>query len=173
MDLELKRGDAEHLASINVNKTGFAGTIDGSAVEGSLTASVPGAVAFRVNGRSVQAHVARTDSGYLVWIAGRVLRFDAPADEEASVGGIGGGGDGTITPPMPGNVVKILVEVGQQVAAGTAVVIVESMKMQNAIDAPFDAVVESVNAKAGDLVQPGQAILVLKPLHEDGEAQAK
>jgi propionyl-CoA carboxylase alpha chain len=54
--------------------------------------------------------------------------------------------------PMPGLVVAIPVEPGQEVKAGETVAIIEAMKMQNILKAERDGVVKAVSAKAGDPV---------------------
>ena len=57
-----------------------------------------------------------------------------------------------IISPMPGLVVTLDIDVGQQVRAGEAVAVIEAMKMQNIIRAERDGVLKAVNAKAGDSV---------------------
>ena len=57
-----------------------------------------------------------------------------------------------VVSPMPGLVVSMDVEVGQDVKEGEALCVVEAMKMQNIIRAERDGVVKFVNAKAGDSV---------------------
>lgn len=57
-----------------------------------------------------------------------------------------------IQSPMPGLVVSIPVEVGQEVKSGETVAIIEAMKMQNILKAERDGVVKAVSAKAGDPV---------------------
>ena len=59
----------------------------------------------------------------------------------AAHGQAGPAGSGTVTVPMQGTIVKVLVEVGQQVAAGQAVVVLEAMKMENQISAERDGTV--------------------------------
>ncbi|MEK6410416.1 MAG: acetyl-CoA carboxylase biotin carboxylase subunit [Acidobacteriota bacterium] len=61
--------------------------------------------------------------------------------------------------PMPGQVLKILVEVGQQVSAGDPLVILEAMKMEQTLRAATDGVVEAVLVKQGDVVAPGDTLV--------------
>jgi acetyl/propionyl-CoA carboxylase alpha subunit len=61
--------------------------------------------------------------------------------------------------PMPGQVLKVLVEVGQHVSAGDALVILEAMKMEQTLRAATDGVVESVLVKQGDVVAPGDRLV--------------
>ena len=67
-----------------------------------------------------------------------------------------------VTAPMPGLVVKIQVEVGQQVRAGQGVVIVEAMKMENELKAPADGTVLRIEIEAGSTVDKGATLIVLE-----------
>ena len=64
-----------------------------------------------------------------------------------------------VASPMPGLVVTMDVEVGQEVKEGEALCVVEAMKMQNIIRAERDGVVKSVNARAGDSVGADDILL--------------
>ncbi|MGB0435464.1 MAG: acetyl/propionyl/methylcrotonyl-CoA carboxylase subunit alpha [Mycobacterium sp.] len=96
--------------------------------------------------------------GDQVWLsrAGRVVLVEEvreapvrPEDEH--------GGDAELTSPMPGSVVAVAVADGDSVEAGTAVVTVEAMKMEHALTAPVDGVVELI-VRAGDQVKVGQVL---------------
>ena len=63
-----------------------------------------------------------------------------------------------VVSPMPGLVVSIEVEPGQEVKAGETLCIVEAMKMQNIIRAERDGVIKTVNAKAGDSVSADEVL---------------
>jgi acetyl-CoA/propionyl-CoA carboxylase biotin carboxyl carrier protein len=69
---------------------------------------------------------------------------------------------GTITAPMQGTVIKLLVNVGQTVAQGDAVLVLEAMKMENQIQADKAGTVAKVNCKAGDTVGAGDVLLVIE-----------
>jgi biotin carboxyl carrier protein len=63
---------------------------------------------------------------------------------------------------MQGTVIKLLVNVGQTVAQGDAVLVLEAMKMENQIQADKAGVVAKVNCKAGDTVGAGDVLLVIE-----------
>ena len=69
--------------------------------------------------------------------------------------------------PMPGQVLKILVEVGQHVLAGDALVILEAMKMEQTLRAATDGVVEAVLVKQGDVVAPGDRLVEIVAMISD------
>jgi len=64
--------------------------------------------------------------------------------------------------PMQGTIVKVNVEVGQQVEAGDTVVILEAMKMENSVNAEKSGVVVSINVAAGDSVGAGDTVVVVE-----------
>ena len=69
---------------------------------------------------------------------------------------------GTITAPMQGTVIKLLVSQGQTVTQGEAVLVLEAMKMENQIQADKAGVISKVNCKAGDTVGSGDVLLVIE-----------
>ena len=69
---------------------------------------------------------------------------------------------GDITTPMPGRIVKIFVNPGDQVAMGDPLLVVEAMKMENQIQAPVAGTVGTVYIKEGDHVNPDETLLLLE-----------
>ena len=70
---------------------------------------------------------------------------------------------GKIKAHIPGLILKVHVTQGQKVQAGTPLLILEAMKMQNDVRAPQAGTVLTVNVKDGDLVSKGQLIVELAP----------
>lgn len=68
---------------------------------------------------------------------------------------------GVVKAPMPGLVVRVEVQVGQHVAPGTGLVVVEAMKMENELRAQTRGVVAQIHVKAGDRVEKGSALVTL------------
>jgi acetyl-CoA/propionyl-CoA carboxylase biotin carboxyl carrier protein len=73
-----------------------------------------------------------------------------------------GGGSGEVAAPMQGTIVKVNVEVGQTVAIGDSVVVLEAMKMENQIAAEKAGKVAKVNVKQGDTVGAGDVLVVIE-----------
>ncbi len=68
---------------------------------------------------------------------------------------------GTIVAPMPGTVLQVAVNVGDNVVKGQTLLILEAMKMENEIMAPADGVVQEVNVTQGVSVNAGDILVVL------------
>lgn len=70
--------------------------------------------------------------------------------------------DGTkVTAPMPGTILDIKVAVGDTVAAGQAICVLEAMKMENDVNAPVAGKVLSINATKGSQIDTGAVIAVI------------
>ena len=122
-----------------------------------LTASLDGdRLAVTLDGLRTDYLVAATDGQ--IWLAGggrtavvdEVREAPVRPDDEHS-------GDAELVSPMPGSVVAVGVEGGAHVDAGDVVVAVEAMKMEHALTAPVDGVVELLVA-VGDQVKVGQPL---------------
>ena len=123
----------------------------------SLTASLDDdRLTVTLDGLRTEYLVAAADGK--IWLSGRgrtamveeVREAPVRPDDEHS-------GDAELTSPMPGSVVAVGVQDGQRVAAGAVVVTVEAMKMEHALAAPVDGVVELLVA-VGHQVKVGQPL---------------
>jgi biotin carboxyl carrier protein len=81
-----------------------------------------------------------------------------------SASGVGAHGEGAarIIAPMPGKVVRLLVEAGQEVAAGDGIMVVEAMKMQNEMKSPKQGTVVALNVAVGATVNGGDLLAVIE-----------
>ena len=102
-----------------------------------------------------------------MWVPETVGVAAAPSAKKprraAGGGAGGGGGNGTITVPMQGTIVKIEVEVGQEVAAGQSLLVLEAMKMENQINSDVSGTVAEIKVAAGDTVGGGDTVMVVTP----------
>jgi 3-methylcrotonyl-CoA carboxylase alpha subunit len=86
--------------------------------------------------------------------ATRVTRVDVLAEAEAA-----SFGHGQLTSPMPGTVVRVMVEPGAAVTRGQPLMVVEAMKMEHTIAAHADGIVKLVRFRAGDSVAEGVELI--------------
>jgi biotin carboxyl carrier protein len=66
-----------------------------------------------------------------------------------------------IIAPLPGTIIEILVQPGDEIQASQAVVVLEAMKMENELQAEFAGTVTSVNVQEGDVVRAGTEIITI------------
>ncbi|HMS11634.1 MAG: biotin carboxylase N-terminal domain-containing protein [Microthrixaceae bacterium] len=84
------------------------------------------------------------------------------ARRSASGGAAAAAGSGTIAVPMQGTIVKVLVAVGDEVAEGDTICVLEAMKMENAIAADKAGTVAKLNVEAGQSVGSGDVVAVIE-----------
>jgi acetyl-CoA/propionyl-CoA carboxylase biotin carboxyl carrier protein len=98
----------------------------------------------------------------LLFVEGRGVRLWHPsmsASAPAAVHGATGGGD--LVAPMQGTVLKVLVQEGQQVEAGEALVVLEAMKMESVIAASQAGTVSEVRVAQGETAAAGEVLVVV------------
>jgi len=83
-------------------------------------------------------------------------------EKRAASGGGGAAASGSIEAPMQGTIVKVLVEVGQQVEAGAGILVLEAMKMENQINAETSGTVKEIKVAAGDTVGGGDILAIIE-----------
>jgi biotin carboxyl carrier protein len=116
-----------------------------------------------LDGRVTTAHIAESDCRIFVYISGKVVELGVPksTQDEYSKEMVEYGAQDKISAPMPGKIVKILVEIGETVKPKQPLIVLESMKMENEIKSTIDGVVKAIKFNSGDLVGPGQTIIEL------------
>jgi acetyl/propionyl-CoA carboxylase alpha subunit len=124
---------------------------------------VPGVYTVLLDGRSYDAFVEPAHNGLIVSING--YRFDVDVRDPRRLSrkstGVGAGGVQTLSSPMPGKVVRVLVGVGDAVTAGQGVLVIEAMKMQNELKTARAGTVLSISAKEGTTVVAGEPLATI------------
>lgn len=130
--------------------------LDGRPVEADVVQISPHTLSVLLDGQSFEVHIMESPDGQLKLQTGLREFTAAVADPRAWRGRAHGAvqleGRQQIIAPMPGKVVRLLVQSGDQVEAGQGLLVIEAMKMQNEIRSPKQGAVERF------LVQPGQAV---------------
>lgn len=115
---------------------------------------------INVNGKSYDVEVEEIRDGVAVSTPVVSAPVAAPAPQAAPKA-TGTAGSVKVESPMPGTVLKMNVKVGDTVAEGQAVAVLEAMKMENDIVAPSAGTVASVNVSVGDAVNTGDVLVTL------------
>ena len=101
----------------------------------------------------------------LVTLGGRVAQVSVNARQTRRAGAdaaSGGHGDQAVAAPMPGRVVRVLVNAGDEVAAKQGVIVVEAMKMENELRSPRAGRVKEISVTPGTSVEAGRVLLVIE-----------
>ncbi|MAH91201.1 MAG: hypothetical protein CMA11_05475 [Euryarchaeota archaeon] len=111
---------------------------------------------MEIDGRKHKVTATKIGDVWWVHVLGHTLQY-----EVIEAGAVSSDDDSGLLAPMPGKILDVLVEVGQTVSAGEALMIMEAMKMEHKIVAGNDGVVETIHYKTGDQVAQGAELLSL------------
>ena len=142
--------------------------IEGRDYEVDARTSGPGVYLLLSDGHVYECRVERPRAGgeslevTMGTQAYTVVLTDPKRLRSAQASGSHTDGISQIVAPMPGKVVRVLVEAGAEVEAGAGLVVVEAMKMQNEMKAPKAGKVVSLNVTAGATVNAGDVLVVVE-----------
>ena len=124
---------------------------------------------FKVGGiaPASDARVFVSGGDAYVLLCGRQTRIRIRDFSASDVGP--GGGDNVIKAPMHGRVLELLARVGDSVARGQRLAVIEAMKMEHTLRAPFAGVVKELPVSTGTQVVEGAPVVVLEPVETSAE----
>jgi biotin carboxyl carrier protein len=169
MKLTAEIAGEKHELNIRSSGAQVMAEIDGRRYEVEASASGPGLHLLIFNGRVYECRVdrgRRPRDVFDVNVCGHNYSV-ALTDPKRLRGALASGahaGDATahIVAPMPGKVVRVIVEVGTRVEAGDGLLVVEAMKMQNEMKSPRAGTVMALHATAGATVNAGDVLAVVE-----------
>jgi biotin carboxyl carrier protein len=132
----------------------------------------PGVYSILYNGHSYNVELihGETSKKYLVNTFAKSFNLEVIDAESKYIAsrnqGIEAEGSNQVISPMPGKIVKIPVKVGDHVATGETLIVVEAMKMQSEFKSPGDRIVQAILVNEGDTVDAHQVMVKLENLPE-------
>jgi biotin carboxyl carrier protein len=108
-----------------------------------------------VGDRSLDCGVVRSEQGWDVTLLGTLHEAQVVDPRRKALRMAAGAGQGLLKSSMPGRVVSLLAEVGQQVEKGEPILVLEAMKMENEVKAPMSGTVAEFFVDAGQAVDAG------------------
>ena len=133
--------------------------VDAQLIAGTLWSVLYGNGSFEVDVTRLPAEE------FEVLIQGDCHRFTLMNEQRRAMiraGGKGSAGKAMLTSPMPGKVVKLLVNEGQEVEAGQGVIVVEAMKMENELKSAVAGKVKEIFVAEGQVVESGAKLLLVE-----------
>ena len=125
-------------------------TLDGRALDVDWQPGPGPFASLVVGGRSHDIGLEPWSGGYRVLVAGH--EFDVELSETT----------GRLTAPMPGRIVRLLAEPGQEVQAGQGLVVMEAMKMENELRSPRAGRVAEVHVRERQTIETGALLVVVE-----------
>jgi biotin carboxyl carrier protein len=137
-------------------------SLDDEQVDADAIEIAPNIFSILLNGQSHEVRIAPTPTGALtLQTAHREFTaevLDPRAWRGRRHGALEAEGRQQILAPMPGKIVRVLVQAGEKVEAGQGLLVVEAMKMQNEIRSPKNGTVERLLVKEGQPVNSGEIL---------------
>lgn len=159
----LVSGDKEFPLEISDDSGQLDVKLSGQTVVVDAGNNILGGVSLIMGGRSYEVQVDVQDKLVSVELDGERYQFEI---DDGGVSGVGGrrdhGGKLEVKAPMPGKVVKLLVEDGEAVEEGQGVLLFEAMKMQNEIKSPLAGSIVSMAVKEGQAVESREPLFTVK-----------
>jgi len=136
-------------------------TLDETSYNVTATPAGDGFLLMKIDGKTVPARFARNEKGLHIMLKGTSILATDPGDSS------GGGGDAVelvdgkqiLVAPMPGQVVKVNVNVGDKVTEKQCCVIVEAMKMENELNSAINGTITAIHVEAGQQVGAMEALI--------------
>jgi biotin carboxyl carrier protein len=138
--------------------------IDGNPKNAEIKSYSDHILKIRIGEEEKAVYVATDDKFAYVFIDGEQFVIQKSDDSETKIEVEEEGKDKNIEqikPPMPGSVVKVLVEVGQKVDEGAPIIVVEAMKMEITLYSSIEGVISQINVEAGQQVDSEQVLVVI------------
>jgi propionyl-CoA carboxylase alpha chain len=156
---EYRLGESDVDVTYRITRSGIAATVNGTPLAAELLSAGEHVVDLRVDGvrRAVRVHRFGTDVFVDSVLGGTAFserpRLPEPGTDAAP---------GSLLAPMPGTVVRVAAEVGQEVAEGAVIVVFEAMKMEHSVRAPVAGRVAELNVEVGQTVESGEILAVIE-----------
>jgi len=162
-------GGKEREVDLEKSGEGLHASLEGREFEVEASPISDGSILVKVDGRNYAVWYARDEKGLHVMVKGLGVLAAEPGEAGAGASGADFDvvdGKQVLVAPMPGQVVKVNVCKGDEVAKKQCLVIVEAMKMENELATAIDGVVTAVHVEAG------QQVDALQPLVEVTQKEA-
>jgi len=136
----------------------------GAGAGAQIAAVEPGVYSVLRDGRSYEARIEESNGRIIVFIDGHRFEVEIqdPRRWSRQSGRQGVEGRLSVTAPMPGKIVRLLVAEGDTVEAGQGLLVMEAMKMQNEMKAPKAGRVVSLTAREGATVAAGDVLAAIE-----------
>jgi biotin carboxyl carrier protein len=158
-------GAKKHTVELEPTPAGYRIALDGQEIDANAALVAPSTVSILIGGQSFEVHVTPEFDDHIKLQSGpheftAELR-DPRAWKGRRHGTLEAEGRQQIVAPMPGKVIRLLVNAGDEVEVAQGLVIVEAMKMQNEIRSPKKGKVERLHVKEGQAVNAGEVLCVV------------
>lgn len=165
MAYEIKIGDHFYHIAIQELEGTYVINLDGKVYRVDLARPAPSHYSLIIDGKSYNTKVNREEASSSVWISGKTFSVEVIDEREKALRNRKKNhtleGEQRVISSMPGKVISILAQVGQQVKQGEGLIIIQAMKMENELKSPKDGEVIEICIQEGKKVEGGEVLLII------------
>ena len=157
--MRLREGERVHEIAVQATPEAPEVSVDGRRIRLRVEEGQRGRFVVGQGRHSEVLHCVR--DGSLVHLFWRGASYRMTLEREGDLGP-GRGAAGGLEAPMPGKVIAVRVVAGQEITKGQELLVIEAMKMENALRAPRAGRVKAVLTQVGEMVSPGTVLVELE-----------
>jgi len=143
---------------------GWSCHLDGREVDVDAVLARPDVLSLRIGNKAYEVKCERVGNEMHLWVGS--VRFAVNVRDPRSLRGriraVDDHGPRRLNAPMPGKIVRVLVSQGDEVSAGTGVLVVEAMKMQNEVKSPKKGRIQKILVSEGAAVNAGDVLAIVE-----------
>jgi biotin carboxyl carrier protein len=162
MKIEVRIDNARRSVELTRDANRWRISLDGEPLEADAVEIAPNIYSILLNGKSFEVRVTPAPTGALSLQTDHqeftAELLDPRAWRARRHGALEAEGRQQVVAPMPGKIIRVLVQAGEKVEAGQGLIVVEAMKMQNEIRSPKSGTVQRLHAKEGQPVNAGEVL---------------
>jgi biotin carboxyl carrier protein len=149
---------------LNRADSGWSCRLDGREVEVDAVLARPDVLSLRIGNLAYEVKCERVAGDTHLWVGSARFAVDVrdPRSLRGRVRAVDDQGPRKLTAPMPGKIVRVLVNQGDPVDAGAGVLVVEAMKMQNEIKSPKKGTIQKILVGEGAAVNAGDVLAIVE-----------
>jgi len=153
-----------HRLELNRTEGRWSCRLDGQEIEVDAVLARPDVLSLRIGNQAYEVKCERVAGDTHLWVGS--ARFATEVRDPRSLRGrvraVDDHGPRKLTAPMPGKIVRVLLGEGAAVEAGTGVLVVEAMKMQNELKSPKKGTIQKILVSEGAAVNAGDVLAIVE-----------
>ena len=153
-----------HRLELNRTEGRWSCRLDGQEIEVDAVLARPDVLSLRIGNQAYEVKCERVAGDTHLWVGS--VRFATEVRDPRSFRGrvraVDDHGPRKLTAPMPGKIVRVLLGEGAAVEAGTGVLVVEAMKMQNELKSPKKGKIQKILVREGAAVNAGDVLAIVE-----------